>query len=215
MYQSHNQSGRVRVNKVREGYRNKRDITQNKKKKIHTLHPFFKVQDELFKDGFDYGEYCNYLQDKINNNKFYYRKLSEDNLNILKERYRNIIHRDNNQYNEIGNIKEINRKRRKQFREKKKTIIYEKKQELIIELFKEMKKASTIGVIKNTEGLSTDPEKWNNTKKTLFTGGRYLDTHDKGWTKIYRRIVSNGTYHLFNIHSLIELNNYIFNYYKI
>ena len=33
MYQSHNQSGRVRVNKVREGYRNKRDITQNKKKK--------------------------------------------------------------------------------------------------------------------------------------------------------------------------------------
>ena len=53
--------------------------------------------------------------------------------------------------------------------------------ELISELFKEMKKSNTIGITRNPELLSDDPEKWNTTKLYLFTGGRYLEGADQAW----------------------------------
>ena len=91
-------------------------------------------------------------------------------------------------------------------------MILEKKEILIKELFRNMKKSNTIGVLKNTDSLSTDPEKWNETKFVLFSGGRYIESHDKGWVNIYRKITSGFSPHLFNLHSIQSLNLYVLDF---
>lgn len=210
MYSCHKQVGRTRVNQVREGLKTKKTHVQHKKNKLSGLDKLFLLQKELFKEGIDLNEYVDYLTDKIDKNHYYYRGLNSDNIDVLKKRYGDLIERENMEYNRIGDEKALNRKRRKQFREKRATLIYNKRKELIGELFKNMKSAQSVGVLRNTELLSDDPYTWKNTKKTLFSGGRYLETQDKKWVDVYSIIVSPITSHLFNLHSPQEMNRYVF-----
>ena len=213
MYSSHKQIGRVRVNKVNESKKNKRTRSQMKVLKKNRYDHLYKLQDDLFREGLDYSEYCNYIQEKINKDKFQYKGLSTNDLDNLKKRYRTKILMENNRYNEIGDKKELSRKRRAQFRKKKKELIDKKRGELIQKLFSVMKnQKNTSGVLRDTSNISTDVEHWNLIKKGLFTGGKYLDTHDMDWVKVYRVLVSNTTPHLFNLHSEYALNDYVINH---
>ena len=47
-----------------------------------------------------------------------------------------------------------------------------------------------------------DPDKWGEKNKHIFTGGRYIESYDSEFTNIYKKIVSNGVYHLFNLRTL-------------
>ena len=212
MYSSHHQVGRPRVNKVREGIKNKKTHVQKKNTKSSGLDKLFKLQEELLKEGLNENEYNDYIVNKIDNNKYYYRSLSNKDFELLKKRYYDLIVKESNRYSEIGDIKRINRKRRLDFRRKKKGMILEKKEILIKELFRKMKKSNTIGVLKNTDSLSTDPEKWNETKLVLFSGGRYIESHDKVCVNIYRKITSGFSPHLFNLHSIQSLNQYVLDF---
>ena len=64
MYSSHKQIGRVRVNKVNESKKNKRTRSQMKVLKKNRYDHLYKLQDDLFREGLDYSEYCNYIQEK-------------------------------------------------------------------------------------------------------------------------------------------------------
>ena len=210
MYSSHGQIGRIRVNKVWESLKTKKTHVQHKKNKVTGLDKLFLLQKDLFRDGLNLNEYVEYLTGKINKKHYYYRGLNSDNIDALKKRYGDLIEKENMEYNRIGDEKALSRKRRKQFREKRGKLVYKKRKELIGELFKHMKSTNSIGVLRNTELLSDDPDKWGNTKKTLFSGGRYIETHDAKWVKVYRLIVSPLSCHLFNLHSLQEMNRYVF-----
>jgi hypothetical protein len=210
MYCSDKQFGRTRVNQVLEGLKTKKTHVQHKKTNVTGIDKLFLLQKELFRDGLNLNEYVDYLTDKIQKKNYYYRGLNSDNIDALKKRYGDLIERENMEYNRIGDEKELNRKRRKQFREKKRNMVYEKRKELIRELFKVMKSSNSIGVLRNTALLSDDPDKWNQTKKTLFLGGRHLETQDKEWVYIYKNIVSQLECHLFNLHSHHQLNRHVF-----
>ena len=210
MYSSHKQVGRSRVNKVREGLKTKKTHVQHKKRKVTGLDKLFLLQKDLFRDGLNLNEYVEYLTDKIDKKNYYYRGLNSDDIDALKKRYGDLIEKENMEYNRIRDEKALSRKRRKQFREKRRKLVYEKRRELIGELFKHMKSSNSIGVLRNTELLSDDPDRWTETKKTLFSGGRYIETQDKKWNKVYSVIVSPLSCHLFNLHSLEEMNRYVF-----
>ncbi len=212
MYQNHSQVGRTRVNRVRESIKTKKTHVQFKKDKTTGLDKLFKLQEELFKDGLDADEYNDYIVDKIQDKKYYYRGLSEDDIEKLKERYGNMIEKENNKYTVIGKNKEVSRKRRSDFKNKKRSIINEKKRELIDTLLTEMKRANTIGVLRNTDSMSTEPSSWNNTKNFLFGGGRYIESHDKKWVDIYNKLSSNFSPHLFDLHSTSSLNQFVFDH---
>jgi len=210
MYSAHKQVGRTQVNKVRDGLKTKKTHVQHKKNNVTGLDKLFLLQKELFREGIDLNEYVNYLTGKIDKKHYYYRGLNSDNIDVLKKRYGDLIERENMEYNRVGDEKTLNRKRRKQFREKRRTLIYKKRAELIGKLFKNIKGSNSTGVLRNTELLSIDPDRWNDTKKTLFSGGRYLETQDKNWVDIYGLVVSPITAHLFNLHSSHDLNRYVF-----
>ena len=210
MYSSHKQVGRTRVNKVRESLKTKKTHVHHKKNKVTGLDKLFLLQKDLFKDGLNLNEYVEYLTDKIEKKNYYYRGLNSDDIDALKKRYGDLIEKENMEYNRIGDEKALNRKRRKQFRDKKRKLVYEKKRELIGELFKHMKSTNSIGVLRNTELLSDDPDKWRDTKKALFSGGRYIEPQDKKWNKVYGVIVSPLQCYLFNLHSPEEMNRYVF-----
>ena len=209
MYCNHSQVGRTRVNKVREGIQTRKTHVQYKKTKRTALDKLFLLQNELFKDGLNLGEYKNYVQDKINNDKYYYKNISEEDVAKLNKRYRLLIQNENNKINERGDEVDFSRNQKRKFREKKRKLVMEKKRELISELFKEMKKSNTTGITRNPELLSDDPEKWNTTKLYLFTGGRYLEGADQAWGIIYRKIESMNTANLFNLCSYSDLKNYV------
>lgn len=211
MYSNHSQVGRTRVNKIKESLKTRKTHVQNKKTNKTGLDKLFKLQEELFKEGLDADEYNDYIVDKIQNKKYYYSGLTDDNIKSLKKRYGNMIEKENNNYSVIGKNKKLNRKRRKDFKSLKRKIINDKKRELISELLKEMKKANTIGVLRNTDNISTEPDKWIDTKNFLFSGGRYIESHDTNWVNIYRKLSSNFSPYFFDLHSTDSLNNYIYN----
>ena len=127
MFCSDAQVGRTRVSKVREGLKTKKTHVQHKKDNRTGLDKVFLLQNELFKEGLDLDEYVDYITDKIENKKYFYNGLNSDNIEALKKRYSKlIIEKENTRYNQIGDEKRLNRKRRKQFREKKRNIIREK-----------------------------------------------------------------------------------------
>ena len=205
------QAGRTRVNKSRESLKTKKTHVQySKTKRASGLDKLFLLQNDLFKEGLDLNEYINYVTDKVNKKHYYYNGLNSDNIDALKERYGKRIERENNTYNQRGDEMKINRKRINQFRVKKRNMIYQKRMELIGSLLKTMKSSNALGVLRNTELLSDDPNNWSNTKKSIFSGGRYLETQDKHWVAIYRKLVSPSSYHLFNLHSLKELDQFVF-----
>lgn len=210
MYNSHSQVGRTRVNRVKESIKTKKTHVQFKKDKTSRLDKLLKLQEELFKEGLDADEYNDYILDKIENKKYYYTGLSEDDIEKLNERYGNMIEKENTRYTVIGNAKRVSRKRRSDFKNQKRTMIESKKRELIENLFKEMRKANTIGVLRNTDSMSSEPKNWNNTKKILFSGGRYIESHDKGWVDVYNKLSTNFSPHLFDLHSTSSLNQYVY-----
>tara|TARA_B110000967_G_C18890725_1_gene567165 strand:- start:1658 stop:2302 length:645 start_codon:yes stop_codon:yes gene_type:complete len=200
-----------RVNKSDESLKTKKTHVQYSKTKRATgLDKLFLLQNDLFKEGLDLNEYINYVTDKVNKKHYYYNGLNSDNIDTLKGRYGNLIEKENNTYNQRGGEMKLNRKRISQFREKKRNMIYRKRMELIGSLLKTMKSSNALGVLRNTELLSDDPNNWSNTKKSIFSGGRYIETQDKKWVEIYSKLVSPSTYHLFNLHSLKELDQYVF-----
>ena len=210
MYQVHSQMGRTSVNKIRESIKTRKTHTQYKMDKSTGLDKLFNLQKDLFKEGLDADEYNDYILGNISNKNFYYKGLTNEDIEKLKDRYGNLIEKENNKYIMKGQNNELNRKRRSDFKNKKRIIINEKKTFLIETLLKEMRKANTNGVLRNTENISVDPENWNNTKNNLFSGGRYIESHDKGWVEVYRKVVSNFSPHLFDLHSITDLNQFVF-----
>ena len=210
MFCNDSQAGRSRVSKVREGLKTNKTHVQHKKNKKTGLDKIFLLQNELFKEGLDLDEYVEYLTDKIKKKKYFYNGLNSDNIDALKKRYSKLIEKEQSRYNQIGNEKLLNRKRRKQFREKKRNMIREKKESLINELYKNIKGSQSVGILRNTEFLSSDPDNFNNTKLNLFTGSRYIETQDKKWVEIYAKLSSPYSYHLFDLHSTGALNEYVF-----
>lgn len=212
MYHNHSQVGKTRVSRVRESIKTKKTHVQFKKDKMNGLDKLFKLQDELFKEGLDSNEYNDYIIDKIQNKKYYYRGLTDENIEKLNKRYGDMIEKENNNYIVLGKSKEISRKRRSDFKNKKRSIVDDKKRELINSLLKEMKRANSIGVLKNTDSMSSEPKTWNNTKNFLFSGGRYLESHDHKWVDIYRKLSSNFSPYLFDLHSTSSLNQLVFDF---
>ena len=119
MYQNHTQVGRTRVNKIREGKKNppgskelyKRDglthvrprssisndipqykvVGQIKKKNVTGMDKLYSLQKDLLMDGLSLEEYKDYVQDKINNGKYYYKNLSVKDVASLNKRYRRLL----------------------------------------------------------------------------------------------------------------------------
>jgi len=210
MFCSDAQVGRTRVNKVRESLKTKKTHVQFKNDNKTGLDKLFLLQNSLFKEGLNLDEYVDYLTDKIEKKKYYYIGLNSENIEKLKERYEKLIEKENLKHNKIGDEKALNRKRRKQFREKKRNMVREKKRELIEDLFKNMKSSQSLGILRSTELHSSDPGRWNNTKRTMFSGGRYIETPDTKWIEIYSKLTSPCSYHLFDLHSSSALNKFVF-----
>ena len=101
----------------------------------------------------------------------------------------------------------MSRKQRILYREKRKNLCYEKRRELISKLINEINKTT----VRDLSILSSDPDNWKITKKFLFTGG-HLTEADRDWCKIYQKLVSQNSAHLFDLNSKDDFVNYIYNH---
>lgn len=219
MFSSHSQVGKTRVNKVKEGKKrppksrelHKKDglvqykprssvvvktpdykvIGQLKEKNVTDLQKLYELQDRLLQEGYTYSEYENYVQEKINADKYYYKNLSDEKLALLNKRYRRITQKDTANFNEREDDRSFKRRQRKLYRAKRKELVDESKRNLINSLFKALSDSKVSGVSRNHDLLSDDPEKWNQTKLCLFLGGRYLESGDKDWANIYNTLNSS------------------------
>lgn len=238
MYQNHSQVGRTRVNKIKEGKKNppspkvlyKSDglthlrprssipvktpdckvVGQFRENKVTYMDKLYGIQNYLLKEGLTMDEYTDYVQDKINNDKYYYKCLSVKDIALLNKRYRRLLQEEDSKYNSLGETKEFNRRQRRLFREKRKVVVDKKKSELIDELYNNLRKSNSLGHLKNTDLHSNDPSRWSESKKTLFVGGRYLEGGDKDWCNVYHKINSQVSANLFDLHSNTELPRYVF-----
>jgi hypothetical protein len=218
MYCNHKQVGRTRVNKVRERQKNppkgriihkddgfvqlkprgslasykanEKVIGQIKDHKMTGLDKLFKVQTELFKKGLTLSDYKNYVQDKINNDKYYYTFLSEENVTQLHNHYKSMCQKKDNKITMLHEDRKRSKRQKMLFKEKKNRIIKIQKQRLIDILLKELKKSTGNGLSRKVDFLTITSDNWNEMKYLLFTGGRYMESHDKGWTDIYSKLVS-------------------------
>ena len=200
MYQSHKQCGRTRVHKVVEGKQHKKSKSQVKASKQQT--PFEKIrnlQKGLLMEGMDSAEYQTYVQEKINNDKFFYKQLSKSDLDNLYSSFDKLVKKDDNQLNVKEDINIMKRKQRKNFRKQRKEKMDTYKEKLINRLFDELKKVNGTGVIKNTSHLTSSPDKWNETKNFLFPGGSYIEDSDKKWTSIYEKLAPMNSSSLFDV----------------
>lgn len=204
--------GRTRVNTFSDAKKNRNKNLQSKNVKMTAMDKLYQLQNIFFKEGMKNEEYENYIQEKINNDKYYYNNLSNDDIENLKKRFRKLHQTKENKLNLT--LSERNRKNRqkKLFKEKKSNMINTQKSSMIDSLFKEINKSRAIGLTKSTDTLSNDPDNWKETKKFLFTGGRYFETSDKAWVDIYQKLVSNNSAHLFDLHSPSSLNDRINNF---
>ena len=214
-FNSDKQVGRTRVNFVSDSKKNKNKKThvQHKKNNVTVMDKLFQHQNELFKDGLSPLEYKNYVQEKINNEKFYYKNLSSENFEELNKRYTRMVQDKKNKLNLVLSERVRQTRQKKLFKDKKRGIVYKQKKEMIEALFKELAKTNALGIAKkNSEFITSDPDKWVETKKRLFLGGRYFEKADKEWVEVYKKIVSVNSAHLFDMHSHEDLNNYVMDY---
>ena len=210
-FANNKQTGRTRVNFVSDSKKTRKTHIQHKNKKLSAIDKLCILQNDLFKEGMKYSDYENHIQDKINNENFYYRNLSSDEIDFLKKRYENKEKNKKMVFGVLLNQRNMLKRQKTIFKDKKKNLIYDQKRGLIDALFNEIKKSNAIGVGRINEFHSNDPEKWNETKKLLFLGGRYLEGQDKGWVDIYQKLVSNNSANLFNLHSSSALNDHFYN----
>jgi len=218
MFSSHSQVGKTRVNKVKEGKKrppksrelHKKDglvqykprssvvvktpeykvIGQLKEKNVTDLQKLYELQDRLLQEGYTYSEYENYVQEKINADKYYYKNLSDEKIALLNKRYRRLTQKDTGKFNEREDDRNFKRRQRKLYRSKRKELVDESKRNLINSLFKALSDSKVSGVSKNHDLLSDDPEKWDQTKLCLFLGGRYIESGDRDWVNIYNTLSS-------------------------
>ena len=207
------QAGKTRVNVVSDRKKTGKTHVQLKGNGQTTgLDKLYKLQDEFFKDGMSASDYKDYVQDKINNDMYYYKNLSSDDFDKLKKRYSRMGQSKKNNLNLILSDRIRKKRQKKLFKEKKSDMICRQKRGLIEGLFKEFSKSKALGITNSTQFLSSNPDDWNNTKNLLFTGGRYFESQDKGWVAVYQKIVSGNNAHLFDINSAEDLNQYVMDY---
>ena len=201
MYSNHKQVGRSRVNWKNDSKKTKKTHVQQKQIDVTQMDKHYGLQRQFIRDGMNVLQYKNYIQEKINTNMFYYRKLSEKDVSKLHKRYRRLVQEKDNRVNELLEYRKRNNRQKRLFKEKKKKIIDEQKSKMIDQLLKVMNKRDI---------LTSNVDAWTRTKKLLFSGG-YIEKGDEKWSEIYRKIVSPVNAHLFNIHSHDALNDYIMN----
>ena len=201
MYNNHKQMGRSRVNWKNDSKKTKKTHVQQKKRNVTQMDKHYGLQRQFLRDGMNFLQYKNYIQEKINDNMFYYRKLSEEDVSKLHQRYRRLVQEKDNRVNELLEYRKRNNRQKRLFKEKKKKIMDEQKSKMIDQLLKVMNKRDI---------LTSDVDAWTRTKKLLFSGG-YIEKGDDKLSEIYRKIVSPVSAHLFNIHSHDALNDYIMN----
>jgi|TARA_Y100001936_G_scaffold251907_2_gene309600 hypothetical protein len=211
MFNNNKQVGRTRVNWNHDSKKTKKTHVQQKKVNETQMDKLYQLQEQFFKEGMNSLEYRNYVQEKINDKMFYYRKLSEEDFSKLQQRYRRLVQEKENKVNELLESRKRNKRQKKLFKEKKKKIIYEQKKKMIGQLFKVISESNVQGMNKKGIGLSDDPDLWKETKKGLFAGGRYPEKADKKWIKVYQKIESPVSAHLFDFHSHDELNQHVLN----
>tara|TARA_Y100000389_G_scaffold62148_1_gene58208 strand:+ start:243 stop:914 length:672 start_codon:yes stop_codon:yes gene_type:complete len=221
MYSQTRQSGKTRVNKVVDGkvLKSRHKKTQPKKDRSTPLTKLYAVQNDLFKEGYTLKEYENYIQEKINKDMFYYTRVTESDIQKLKERYAIMIKKEDQYYNEFEDTREMKQKQRKLFREKKKNILHEKKQELIHTCMKEFIKTSSAQVFNRSQTKLSDEviksayqlDNWDHTRNLLFgIGGTYLLDTDRTWAKFYDLLVSEPSFKLVGCTNNKELNKFVF-----
>ena len=201
MYNNHKQMGRSRVNWKNDSKKTKKTHVQQKKRNVTQMDKHYGLQRQFLRDGMNFLQYKNYIQEKINDNMFYYRKLSEEDVSKLHHRYRRLVQEKGNRVNELLEYRKRNNRQKILFKEKKKKIMDEQKSKMIDQLLKVMNKRDI---------LTSDVDAWTRTKKLLFSGG-YIEKGDEKWSEIYRKIVSPVSAHLFDKHSHDALNEYIMN----
>jgi hypothetical protein len=217
MFCNHKQVGRSRVNKLREGKKNppsgrilckddkyvqlkprsdhtsyksnEKQIGQIKKTSMTGLDKLYQHQMELFKQGLSLKEYENYIQGKINKDKYYYKSLSDSDITGLHKNYRVKVLKKQAQKLEQTEMSKQKKKQKQAYKEKKHSLNNMKKQEVINQLLTELKKTKALGVSNNAKSLNITPSNWNAMKNFLFNGGRYIEGHDKDWVKIYTMLV--------------------------
>ena len=240
MFCNHNQVGRTRVNKVREGKKNppksrvihrndnyvqmkprsdtvsykprEKTIGQMKNNNTTGLDKLFQLQKDLFREGLNLKQYENYIQEKVNSDKHYYKNLSENDVTRLTENYRRKLKEKKDKYFETLENRTMKKKQIKNFKKKRGEMVYKRKQDIINELLKELKKTGALGISKGVNSLTITPDNWQDFKLLLFTGGRYLESHDRGWTIQYKKLVSPVMAHLFNKSANYEINPLVYSY---
>lgn len=200
-------AGSVNVNFLSDS--NKNSTLQQKQTKVTGMDKLFQLQKDLFKEGLDPEKYEEYIHDKIKEEKYYYKSLTNDDIEKLVKVYKKRYQTKDNKVNLMLSERKRKRRQKKLFKEKKRVLIEEQKRGVIDALFKELSRSKDIGVGKSTTLHTNDPDKWNTTKKFLFTGGRYFEGSDKEWVDVYRKLVSGNSAHLFDLHSPTELNKRI------
>mgnify|MGYP003387450479 CR=1 FL=1 len=181
---------------------------QLRDKTMSGMDKLFRLQNELIKEGLTMNKYTDYVQDKINNDKYYYKFLNDEKIAQLNKVYHSKLQVKKTQRDSIIDKNELNKKQRSNYRNKKSIIINEQKQKLINDFVKELNRTDAIGISNKIKSDIT-PSNFNIMKYYFFTGGRYLESQDKKWAGIYSKLVSGVSAHLFNKHSNTEMNNLI------
>jgi hypothetical protein len=212
MYCSDRNSGRTRVNKFfsNSNKRNNRNNSKNICKLKTSFQKVFELQNELFLEGYTLDDYQEEVQEKIGTKKKYYVGLTNEDVEKLHELFGKKVKREEERFNLIDDKHNLKKRQSKLFTEKKQRLVYEKRTELIENLLKELNHCNSVGVSRSTGTLSSDPEKWSETKKFLFFGGRYLEGSDKDWCKIYD-LLNSQDHLLFNCKSKKEFHQFIKN----
>lgn len=207
MYMMTKQSGKTRVNKVKEGQKNKRVKstkqrirgTQLLDQRMTSYQKVLDLQKSFLKEGMTVSEYKKYVQDKINTGKYHYKRLSKEDVENLYSNYGKLYQKNLNKVNLVEEVRGVKRKQRKNFRKQRSYKMNDYRETLIQVLFKELDKIpSGRGIVKTTH-LSSDPKQWKETSNSLFTGGHYLLDIDKRWTSIYGKLSPMNFSALFDV----------------
>ena len=125
MYCVDRNQGRTRVNFISDSQKTKQKKPQMKQKRKETnLSKLVSLQNGFISQGMRLNEYKNYVQEKINNEKYYYKNMSQEGIDQLYSIYENKLRRKRNALNEMLTEREMNNRQKKLFREKKRNLIF-------------------------------------------------------------------------------------------
>ena len=124
MYNNHKQMGRSRVNWKNDSKKTKKTHVQQKKRNVTQMDKHYGLQRQFLRDGMNFLQYKNYIQEKINDNMFYYRKLSEEDVSKLHQRYRRLVQEKGNRVNELLEYRKRNNRQKILFKENIRTFMF-------------------------------------------------------------------------------------------